>query len=52
MRDAQREAETEGEAGFHGQPVMGLDPRTPGSRPEPKADTQPLSNPVALKFYF
>ena len=24
---------------------MGLDPRTPGSRPEPKADGQPLSHP-------
>ena len=26
---------------------MGLDPRTPGSRPEPKADAQPLSHPGA-----
>ena len=24
---------------------MGLNPRTPGSRPEPKTDTQPLSHP-------
>ena len=24
---------------------MGLDPGTPGSRPEPKADAQPLSHP-------
>ena len=24
---------------------MGLDPGTPGSHPEPKADTQPLSHP-------
>ena len=24
---------------------MGLSPRTPGSRPEPKADTQPQSHP-------
>ena len=24
---------------------MGLDPRTPGSRPEPKAAAQPLSHP-------
>ena len=24
---------------------MGLDDRTPGSRPEPKADAQPLSHP-------
>ena len=26
---------------------MGLDPRTPGSCPEPKADAQPLSHPGA-----
>ena len=26
---------------------MGLDPRTPGSRPELKADAQPLSQPGA-----
>ena len=24
---------------------MGLDPRTPGSRSEPKADAQPLTHP-------
>ena len=40
MRDAEREAETqvEGEAGSFGEPVAGLDPRTLGSRPEPKAN--------------
>ena len=27
------------------EPNVGLDPRTPGSQPEPKADTQPLSHP-------
>ena len=27
------------------EPNAGLDPGTPGSRPEPKADTQPLSHP-------
>ena len=26
-------------------PDVGLDPRTPGSHPEPKADAQPLSYP-------
>ena len=26
-------------------PDVGLDPRTPGSSPEPKADTQSLSHP-------
>ena len=28
-----------------GEPDVGLDPRTSGSQPEPKADTQPLSHP-------
>ena len=27
------------------EPSAGLDPRTPGSRPEPKVDAQPLSHP-------
>ena len=31
----------------HKEPDMGLDPRTLGSRPEPKADAQPLSYPGA-----
>ena len=40
MRDTQREAETqaEGEAGFLWAPNVGLDPRTPGSCPGPKAE--------------
>ena len=49
MRDTHthREAETqaEGEAGSCREPHVGLNPRTPGSRPEPKADAQPLSHP-------
>ena len=28
-----------------GEPDVGLDPRTPESHPEPKADSQPLSHP-------
>ena len=28
-----------------GEPDVGLNPGTPGSRPEPKADTQSLSHP-------
>ena len=50
MRDTEREAETqaEGEAGSLWGPDLGLDPRTPGSLPEPKADTQPLGHPSAL----
>ena len=40
MRDTEREAETqvEGEAGSLGEPDAGLNPRTPGSCPEPKTD--------------
>ena len=47
MRDPEREAETqaEGEAGSLQEPDAGLDPRTLGSRPESKADAQPLSHP-------
>ena len=46
MRDTHREAETEteGEADFLWEPDAGLNPRTPGSRSEPKADAQPLSH--------
>ena len=34
------------------EPDMGLDPRTPGSQPEPKADAQPLSHPGAPRHIF
>ena len=46
MRGAEREAETqaEGEAGSIQEPDVRLDPRTSGSRPEPKADAQPLNH--------
>ena len=42
-----REAETqaEGEVGSPQEPDAGLDPRTPGSRPERKGDAQPLRPP-------
>ena len=36
------------------EPDVGLDPVTPGSRPEPKADAQPLCHPGApqvLEFF-
>ena len=53
----EREAETqaEGEAGF--MPDVGLNPWTPGSRPEPEADAQPLSHQASpprdiLKIHF
>ena len=35
-----------------GEPDEGLDPRTPGTCPELKADTQPLSPPVPLISLF
>ena len=47
-REREREAETqaEGEAGsMHREPDAGLDPRTPESRPGPKAGAKPLSHP-------
>ena len=46
MRGTQREAETqaEGEAGSQRGVDVGLDPMTPGSCPELKADAQPLSH--------
>ncbi|CAD7685649.1 unnamed protein product [Nyctereutes procyonoides] len=33
-------------------PNVGLNPRTPGSPPEPKADTQPLSHPGIPRFHY
>ena len=48
MREREREAETqaEGEAGsMHREPDVGFDPRSPGSRPGPKAGTKPLRHP-------
>ena len=46
MKDTEREAETqaEGEAGSLQEADVGLDPRTPGSYPEPKAEAQQLSH--------
>ena len=44
-RDREAETQAEGEAGsMHREPDAGLDPGTPGSRPGPKADAQPLSH--------
>ena len=51
MRDREREADTpaEGEAG---EPDLGLDPRTPGSHPGPKAEAQPVSYPGTQRLKF
>ena len=51
----EREAETqaEGEAGsMHRKPDVGLDPRSPGSRPGPKAGAKPLCHPGIPKIYY
>ena len=45
-RERQRHKQREKQAPSR-EPHVGLDPRTPGSRPEPKADAQPLSHPSA-----
>ena len=47
MRDTQRESETqaEGEVGSLQGTQCGARSQDPGSRPEPKADAQPLSHP-------
>ena len=44
MREKQRHRQREKQAPC-GEPSVGLDPGTPGSHPEPRADTQPLSYP-------
>ena len=58
MRETEKEAEAqaEGEAGsmrgvgWGREPEAGLDPRTQGSQPEPKAEAQPRSHPGAPIF--
>ena len=42
--ERQRHGQRENQAPY-GEPDAELDPRTPGSGPEPKADAQPLSHP-------
>ena len=50
MKDRERERQREKQAPCR-KPDVGLDPGTTGSRPEPKADTQPLSHPGVLKTF-
>ena len=50
MKDRERERERgrdtgRGRSRLHREPDVGLDPRTPGSHPGPKADAQSLSRP-------
>ena len=46
-RERQRHRQREKQAPYR-KPNVGLDPGTPGSHPEPKADAQPLSHPGIL----
>ena len=50
QREGQRHRQREKQAP-HREPDVGLDPRNPGSWPELKADTQPLSHPGVLRFF-
>ena len=53
-RDTKREAETQakGEAGSSQGARCGTRPQIPGSGPEPKAGTQPLSHPGVPELKF
>ena len=48
-RERQRQRERQKQAPC-GEPDVGLDPRTLGSYPEPKADAQPLNHPGVLSI--
>ena len=51
MKDTEREAETQREKQApRREPDAGLNPRTLGSRLEPKAGAQPLSHPGTQKW--
>ena len=55
MRDTERERQRHRRREKQGpcrKPDAGLDPRTPGSQPEPEADAQPLSHPGIPIFHF
>ena len=54
MRDTQRERQRHRQREKQAlcrEPDVGLDPGTPGSHPEPKADTQPLNHPGVPKRF-
>ena len=53
MRDTERHRHRQREKQTPlGEPDAGLDPRTLGSQPEPKSDTQPLRTQIPPNFYF
>ena len=55
MRDTQAERQRHGQREKQApckEPDVGLDPGSPGSRPEPKTGAQPLSHPGIPTFKF
>ena len=50
--EGERQRHRQREAGSMQEPNMGLDPWTPGSCPEPKADMQLLSHPGVPSLHF
>ena len=55
MRDTERKQQRQRQRGKQApcrEPDVGLDPGTPGSRPELKAGPQPLSHPGVPRVYF
>ena len=54
MRNTERQRHRQREKQApHGEPNAGLDPRTPGSCPEPKTDIQSLSHPgIPFKAFY
>ena len=51
MRERQKHKQREEKQAPCRKPDVGLDPGTPGSHPEPKADAQPLSHPGVPGLY-
>ena len=52
-RERETETQAEGEAGsMRREPDVGFDPRSPGSRPGPKAGAKPLRHPGIPGFVF
>ena len=49
-RESQRHRQREKQTPYR-EPNLGLDPRTPGSRPGPKAGAKPLRHPGIPRFY-
>ena len=52
MRDREAETRQREKQAPWGEPDVGLDPRTPGSHPDLKADAQLLSHPAVPKVLF